>query len=473
MATTTTVGPRREAGLRGWSGRARTEVARATVAEGGPAASDRAPRRQGVGTVALVLAGYAVLLLVARAWGEAILDSGRVIRLGAPPFVGWDRWRPSWRVAVPVAAGAAAVALAPAAAARLPWCRLLAGSAVLGAAWAVALALVDGTAGITHPTVLPGDEYLLDVPRVAELGPHRFLATFTDRIDDYVVHVRSHPPGTVLLLWGLDRVGLGGQWPAALLMIAGGAAAVPAVLHTVRDVAGEAAARRAAPFVAVAPMAIWVATSADALFAGATSVATALFASATARRDRGGDLRAVAAGVGYGGALLLTYGAVLFAVVPAALAWHRRHLRALLLAAAGVAAVVAAFAAAGFWWVDGALTSRAEYAQSVARDRPLRYFAVANVAALAVVVGPATVVALTRLRDRGVWLLVAPAAAAMAVADVSGLSKGEVERLWLPFSVWLLAACSALAVRPAATRRWLALQVAVALAVQVSIYTRW
>ena len=54
----------------------------------------------------------------------------------------------------------------------------------------------------------------------------------------------------------------------ATIEIVGGALAVPAVLVAVREVAGEARARAAWPYVAAAPLAIWMATSADALYAG-------------------------------------------------------------------------------------------------------------------------------------------------------------------------------------------------------------
>jgi hypothetical protein len=56
-------------------------------------------------------------------------------------------------------------------------------------------------------------------------------------------------------------------------------------------------------------------------------------------------------------------------------------------------------------------------------------------------------------------------------ADLSGLSKAEVERIWLPFAVWLVAAAGLLPARQA--RWWLAAQVAVALAVNHLLLTTW
>ena len=73
--------------------------------------------------------------------------------------------------------------------------------------------------------------------------------------------------------------------------------------------------------------------------------------------------------------------------------------------------------------------------------------------------------------DRVVLLLVAGAAAAVLVADLSRMSKAEVERIWLPFLPWLLLATAVLPdrwVRPA-----LAVQVGAALLVQHLLYTSW
>ncbi|MGH9038073.1 MAG: hypothetical protein ACRD0O_20130, partial [Acidimicrobiia bacterium] len=139
-------------------------------------------------------------------------------------------------------------------------------------------------------------------------------------------------------------------------------------------------------------------------------------------------------------------------------------------------AVAAAFAASGFWWLDGLSATRAAYAAGVASRRPYGYFLVANLAAFAVVVGPAAGVALARLRGRGPWLVTGSALAAIAAADLSGLSKGEVERIWLPFVPWVLVATCALATlrRPTRSARgWLGLQVAAALGVQLMVRTPW
>jgi len=75
-------------------------------------------------------------------------------------------------------------------------------------------------------------------------------------------------------------------------------------------------------------------------------------------------------------------------------------------------------------------------------------------------------------RDARVVLwLVAGAVLASAVADTSGMSKAEVERIWLPFVPWLTISCALL---PDGWRRWgLGLQVMFALVVQHLLYTSW
>ena len=87
-------------------------------------------------------------------------------------------------------------------------------------AFAVLLAATDGLAAIAAPLTDEND-YLAVVPLVAQ-DPGAFLRTFTDRALTYPVHVRGHPPGLPLLLGGLDRLGLGGEWWMAALVDRGG-----------------------------------------------------------------------------------------------------------------------------------------------------------------------------------------------------------------------------------------------------------
>ncbi|MGH8986369.1 MAG: hypothetical protein ACRDY6_21200 [Acidimicrobiia bacterium] len=435
-------------------------------------AAQRTPSR--ALAVVLPVAVWGLLVAVGHTMVRLLPVSARGIHIDAAPLVGRVDWRPNARVLLAATVAVAIAAAGPGHAMRVPWRRLLLASAVAAFVWALALAALDGGHALLRP-VLSSDDYLAAVAQVG--SPAAFLATFPERIASYPVHVQGHPPGLVLGLWGLDRIGLGGGAATAALFIGSGAAAIPAVLVAARDVAGEAWARRAAPFVVLTPAALWVATSADALYAGVGAWAVTLVVLATGRRGRTGDRLAVGGGLLFGVTAFLSYGLVLLAVIPMVVAWQRCRLRPLVGAALGAAAVAAAFLAAGFWWVDGLAATRERYLGGIAGERPYAVFLVANLAGLAIALGPAIAVALARLRDRSAWLLVGAALAAVALADLSGMSKGEVERIWLPFVPWILLACGALAgatlVRASVTRRWLVVQATAAIGLQTMVHTPW
>jgi hypothetical protein len=134
------------------------------------------------------------------------------------------------------------------------------------------------------------------------------------------------------------------------------------------------------------------------------------------------------------------------------------------------------FALLGFWWFDGLELTHRLYYRGLARLRPYAYFVVAgNLAALAFAVGPATAVGLGRLiaraRRRPELVLLGAVGVAVLAADVSGMSKAEVERIWLPFTLWLSAAGGAVGTRSA--RSWLSGQVALTLGLEVWLVTTW
>jgi hypothetical protein len=139
--------------------------------------------------------------------------------------------------------------------------------------------------------------------------------------------------------------------------------------------------------------------------------------------------------------------------------------------AAGVAVVAATFTLLGFWWFGGLAATRVRYLLGVSQFRPYSYSLVGNLAALAIAAGPAVAVGLAALRKRSTWLILGPVLAAVMMANLSGLSKGEVERIWLPFAVWLPVAGSAIA--GARRRPWLAAQAVWAIAIQVFVVEPW
>jgi hypothetical protein len=60
---------------------------------------------------------------------------------------------------------------------------------------------------------------------------------------------------------------------------------------------------------------------------------------------------------------------------------------------------------------------------------------------------------------------------AVLVADLTGMSKAETERIWLPFTLWLPVCAGFLPARD--HRAWLALQALAALLVNHLLLTGW
>jgi methylthioxylose transferase len=424
------------------------------------------------------VAAWAVVVVVALVWGTvAVADAGVAIR--AAPVMGHWRGHGGPAVAVAVLVGAVLVAAGPALAARAPWRVVPWGAGAAAAGWATVLAATDGWHRVTEPLTTE-HEYEPFAAGITDLGG--FLAGFTDELRTFPVHVQGHPPGPVVLAWALDRVGLGGAGWLAALALAGWGVAVAAALVAARAVAGERAARRAAPALALLPGAVWAGTSLDALFAGLTAVTAALAILAVTRRSA---RLAGVAGLAAATTLLCTYGAVAALAVPvlagaALVAADRRPLaqtpdaaRLVAWAAAGAGAVIAVAAAAGFWWLDGLRATGAAYWGGIGGRRPAAYLTlVGNPAALALATGPAVAAGLaaTLSRARAAWrpaLLPAAALAAVLVANLSQMSRGETERIWLPFVPWLALAA------PGDRRGWLAAQVALALVLQTTLDSPW
>jgi hypothetical protein len=420
-------------------------------------------------TVVALLA-WCALLASASAWGAALLHAHVHMQIGAPPLTGTVDWRPGLALVAVAALGVVCANALPHALERLSWHALLVVTPAMAACWIIAINVVDGWSALTRPVHAA---YAATAAQIT--APGRFLHDLLAHPSTFNIHTRGHPPGLPLLLWALRPLGVSGPTTVAILYVLVGVTAVPAVLVAVGDVCGRRVARTVAPFLVLVPGAIWIGTSGDAFFTGVGAWAVALVVLATGRRDRRGDVLALAGGLLFGALAFLSYGLVLLAAVPIGVASVRRRVRPLVLAALGASPVFVAFAVAGFWWLDGWAATRHAYAAGVASRRPYGYFLLADLAAFALVVGPAVAVALAWLRDRRVAVLTGAAFVAVALADVSGMSKAEVERIWLPFAPWALVATATFATtrRPFSVRALLVLQVATAVAVQAVVRSPW
>jgi hypothetical protein len=230
-----------------------------------------------------------------------------------------------------------------------------------------------------------------------------------------------------------------------------------------------------------------VGASADGYFAAVAAWAVALLALAvTGPRPRTTGL---AAGLLLGLTAYLSYGLTLFAVIAAAvLLLGSRRLRPSPYVLAGLAVVPLLFTLLGFNWWEAYRLLVTRYYEGVGGVRPYGYWVWANLACTALIVGPATVAGLRRTVATAVRegpralrrphalspeprlaLLALAALLALLAADLSGMSKAETERIWLPFAMWLLPTCAFLP-RP---RAWLTAQATLALLLNHLLLTGW
>ncbi|MGG5258156.1 hypothetical protein [Phycicoccus avicenniae] len=447
----------------------------------GEARAGRRARWAALGAGALVV----VAMLLPR-----LLDVD--VRAGsAPPLLGDWAPRMGWSsvVAVLVAAGTAWPGL-PAALDRLSWRRLLALSWAVSLVWMVALALVDGPAGLGRVLDHPS-EYLQSARATDDVGA--LLREYVSRIPDrgpgaLPTHLAGHPPGAVLMFVALDRIGLG-SWQAAGLVVVLVAATLPAAVATTLDRLGAAdAGRRALPFLVVGPAAVLMAVSADAVFATTAAWAAAALAAATAARTaRARTGFAVLGGLLFGWCVMESYGLTLIgllavAVLLAGKGSGRGRLTVAAVGGVSALAVVLAFVPLGFAWWDAYPALHERYWAGIASTRPWWYWVFGNIAALLLVAGPVLPAALgagsdrlralvARRRPDPVAALVAAGIVMVSVADLSLMSKAEVERIWLPFLPWLLLSATWL---PARWLRWaLPAQALAALLLQHLVRTVW
>jgi methylthioxylose transferase len=430
----------------------------------------------------LCIAAGGLLVMLAIGWPRW---TGEDVGATWAPLAGtWDpRLGPGTIAAVGVAV--AVVTVGPVLAERLSWLALLAWTWAAATAWTIALAAVDGRAGIADVFTRPG-EYLYDASRVTSW--REVFPDFVDRIplraeNNWEVHVSAHPPGALLTFIGFDRIGLDDTFWLGLTVLALGTTAAVACCVTLRVLAGEEWARRSTPWLILAPAAIWVGVSGDALFAAVAAWAIALLALAATRR-RHAPVYGIATGLVFGCCLYLSYGLVLLAPIALAVLIVARRWQPIPGVLGGIAVVVGAVTLAGFAWWEAYPVLVQRYQVGMSKYRPYDYWVWANVAAWTCTVGlavwaalPATARTLVRGDPdrrpgaRAVAWLGAGAIAAVAAATLTGMSKSEVERIWLPFAWWALLLATLL--RERWQRPVLVGQAAGALLLQHLVVTQW
>ncbi len=458
------------------------------------------PRARRAGRIAVAVWAAGIAAAFAVGWWRR--RAGLAPEDPLPPLFAHARLL-TWQMLPAAAVAAVAVAALPALTRRLRWPTALLAAWAIAALWAVALAAADGADALTQPLKAP-TEYLAGLPQLSP-DPLAWLATFSDRLGGYTTQVRGHPPLPMLVLWLLHEAGLGGAGWAAVLLIGSGSSAVIAIAVTLRCLASERVARAAVPFLVLAPPALWIATTMDAFFLATGAWGTALLAVATARSNRYGDLvAAMFGGILLGALPYLSYGLLpLYAVPLAVVVLSRPRPPVLVALACGLVAVPALLTAGGFWWWDGVRATHETYLISRgSAQRSFAYYAFADFAVLGLLTGPAIAYALpgalhtlrrsprALLSGSGapgpstgskidsaaahpnlpIALLVGAALLGTFALDLSGVTKGEVERIWIPYAAWIIPA-AALHRLPA--RGWLAAQALTALTVQALVLSPW
>lgn len=386
----------------------------------------------------LLLAGVGLAMT-----GGAV-HAGARLGTASAPFVGHYRLElgPASLLA-PVVGGCILLAVATGVVERLSWRWLLFCAYVGALAWALALAVVEGSSGLAD-AVTDRDDYYVDVP-AAGADIAKFLAGFVANSAEHAVATRQHPPGPILFLWSLNAVGLDRPLLLGLLITALGCLTVPLVLIATRSLCGELSARRLAPVLVLAPYAIWVAVSMDAVTAtlSAAMVTAGVLASEHHRRGPPAILWALLSGLLLGVSALFSYAAPWLALSVICVYFVRR--RPLLNVVTGTAALVplALAQAAGFVWADGLTAAQADFSIRVEPQRSAVLWSLVSLVVLVLACGPAIVASGRKIRRTPGWPFLAGAGVAVIFAVGAGLARGEMEHAWLPYFPWLLVAAAA------------------------------
>lgn len=410
------------------------------------------------------------LLLVVLGLALTVLARRLHLRVGVPgaPFTGDYRVKVEvGTLLAPAVAVAVLLAVRAGVVERLRWRLLLLASYVAALAWALALAVVDGGNGLAYP-VANANEYLRDVGAVGD-APGRFVHDFVANVPHYSVATRTHPPLPVLLLWALRKAGITHPALLGVVLTAIGCVTVPAVAVAMRSLCGERAARRLLPVLVLAPYAVWVAVSMDAVTAALVAVFVAL--GVVASEPGRHWWWAVLSGVVLGVAGLFSYAVGWLAAIPLVVCFVRRRARTIALSGAGALVPIAIVRALGFVWPDGLTAAQADWSIRVGPYRSWLLWAALDLVVLVVACGPYVVTAARRIRRTPGWPFVAGALVGVAFAVGSGLARGEVERSWLPFFPWLLVPVAGDDERPSLLL--LALGAATAVVLEAVLRSAW
>lgn len=397
----------------------------------------------------LDLASWGALTAVGLGLTALAVNSGARLGTASAPFLGAYRVQltPLSLLAPLVAAVVVAVGI-NGVLDRLRWRIVVTLSYLAALAWAFSLALADGASGLTRSL----RSQMNYAPDIAALDNHpmHYIATYTENIESHTFAARGHPPGSVLLLWGIQRAGVTDLVTVGVLITVLGVLTVPLVLYSVRDVCGEATARRYIPILVLAPYAIWVAVSMDGVVAtlGALAIAAGVYASGRSRRGRPAAAWSVLCGVLIGLAGMFAYSVVWLGLAIVLLYFARR--RPFLNIGTGLGALVPVTIAnlLGFSWFSGLVAAGYDFQTRIEPHRSALWWSLISLVALIIACGPALYASLRKIRNTPAWPFLLGAGIAILFTLVTAQARGGAEAAWLPFFPWLTVAAIAPA-RPA------------------------
>ncbi|GAA1865452.1 glycosyltransferase family 39 protein [Brevibacterium marinum] len=350
--------------------------------------------------------------------------------------------------------------------------------------WTAALAHVGGRDAISKVFARPS-EYFVDAKEVSSIPD--FVSGFIERVPlhsdgNWPIHIAGHPPGATLFFILLDRLGIADPYTAGVIVMTLGCTGVIAVLLTIKTLAVEKFARRAAPWLIVAPSAIWMGVSADAMFTAVAAWGLALLALASTAHRRWQLIGfGIPAGLLLGLCVYLSYGLLLLGILAIAVIGLGGRWAALPWTLGGALSVAVAFTLAGFRWWEGFPVLVTRYYDGIQSKRQYGYWVWANLGAWTFTSGlaawaafPRSIAEAWRGTDKGrrvVAVLGCAGFASILVATLSSMSKAEVERIWLPFTIWVLVLPSLLPVRW--HRPLLAAQIVSAIVIEYLLITQW
>jgi methylthioxylose transferase len=242
-------------------------------------------------------------------WGRRVQKNPDV-KLGAAPLVGQWKFRPSIGYLMPIGLALLVIVAIPRLFARLQTRWVVLSSVGLTTAFTAALAGADGRVAMLAPVVHRSEYWFW----LNKMPPTRQMLAKYDQYDfivNFSTHIKGHPPGYMLFLKALSALGLATPWIIASLSYLSAGVVAGSVLVVARRFGTAKLTRKAAPMLILAPYAVWMGTSADAVFSALVALGAAGIALATTTWQNSRRITfSLFAGLSIGAALYSSWGTV-------------------------------------------------------------------------------------------------------------------------------------------------------------------